>query len=335
MDRLTALQRIADELQDGEPAFPTGVFTILRIREALEDPDCHAERAARLISADPLMSAKVVAAANSVAFNPAGREISDLKSAISRIGFTTTRSLVMSRIAAEIAQRPATELQRKAVSQLWAHSAYVASLARLLARKVTHLNPDTCFFTGLVHEMGSFYLISRAEDYPALLQADNAPGGPATVQGRHNGAADRQADGHPASGLADESQRLDGAEGAAPIASSYNAALLAQDEAVQTLEQDLSLRVMRALRLPSETLQAIEQYGQGYLSLPPSNLGDTLLLADYLAPVQSPLREFGYAATQAAVGCATVDMLVEADTLSNILEASQAEVDSLAQALQA
>jgi len=297
MDRLAALQQIADELHNGEPVFPTGVFAILRIREALEDPDCHAERAARLISADPLMSAKVVATANSVAFNPSGREITDLKSAISRIGFTTTRSLVMSRIAIEIAHAPATHQQRKAVAQLWTHSSYVASLARLLARKVTHLNPDTCFFTGLVHEMGGFYLISRAEAYPALLPPNDI--GP--DQG----------------GNTDETQPF------------------TQDEAEHSLEQQLSLAVLRALRLPAETLDAIEQYGLGYLSLPPTNLGDTLLLADYLAPVQSPLAEFGYAANQAAVDSATLDMLVEADTLSHILETSRAEVDSLAQALQA
>ncbi len=296
MDRLIALQRVADDLHGGEPVFPTGIAAIMRMREALDDPDCHAERAARLISTDPLMSAKVVATANSVAFNPSGREISDLRSAISRIGFTTTRSLVMARVAAEMARRPGTELQRRAVAQLWTHSTHVASLARLLARKVTHLDPDTAFFTGLVHEIGGFYLISRAEAYPALLQAD----------------------------------------GMAPDASDVEtgAPSLTREEAVQSLEQQLSLAVMRALGLPAETLGAIEQYSQGYLSLPPSTLGDTLLLADYLAPVQSPLREFGYAATQATVGSAELDMLVEADTLSNILETSRAEVDSLAQALQ-
>ena len=42
--------------------------------------------------------------------------------------------------------------------------------ARVLARRVTRQNPDAAFFAGIVHEVGSFYLISRAADFPGLLR---------------------------------------------------------------------------------------------------------------------------------------------------------------------
>jgi hypothetical protein len=93
MNRLDALTTIADQAGRGELTFPTNLNASLKIQQALDDPDCHIEAAAKLVMAEPLLSARTVADANSVAYNQSGAEISNVRSAVARLGFRTLRSL--------------------------------------------------------------------------------------------------------------------------------------------------------------------------------------------------------------------------------------------------
>ena len=93
MDKIAAFKSIAAGVAKGELDFPTSARVALKVRQALDDPDCHIEAAAKLVQAEPLLSARVVAMANSVAFNRSGREITDVRSSVSRLGFRTLRSL--------------------------------------------------------------------------------------------------------------------------------------------------------------------------------------------------------------------------------------------------
>ena len=78
---------------------------------------------------------------------------------------------------------------------------------------------------------------------------------------------------------------------------------------------------------------AIEGMWEGYLAMPPSTLADTLLLADQLAPVESPLSQLaGYGRQGTEVH---IDVALDDETLSSILEESAAEVASLVAALRA
>jgi HD-like signal output (HDOD) protein len=63
------------------------------------------------------------------------------------------------------------DLRAKA-EQLWQHTVHVACLARIIAREVTGVNPDTALFAAIVHEVGGFYLLSRADEFPGLLEPD-------------------------------------------------------------------------------------------------------------------------------------------------------------------
>ena len=46
-------------------------------------------------------------------------------------------------------------------------------MCRVLARKIAKINGDEAMFTGLVHDLGLFYLLSRAANFPELV-ADKA-----------------------------------------------------------------------------------------------------------------------------------------------------------------
>ena len=108
MDRLELLRTIAAQAGQGELTFPSNVNATLRLQHALDDPDCHIESALTMVMAEPLLSARVVAMANSAAYNRSGKDITNVRAAIARLGFRTLRSLVAGLIMRQLASKIST-----------------------------------------------------------------------------------------------------------------------------------------------------------------------------------------------------------------------------------
>jgi HD-like signal output (HDOD) protein len=176
MTRLEALEKIAAQVQQGEVVFPSSMAITLKIRRLLNDPDGHLAATTDLVTIEPLLSARVVAMANSAAYRRSDTAITDVATAVARIGLRSVQTLVHALIVRQLAGAPKDPRAQALLRQLWEHTANVASLARMLARRVTHVDPETALFTGLIHDVGSFYLLSRAAEFPALLDADRADG---------------------------------------------------------------------------------------------------------------------------------------------------------------
>lgn len=163
------LKDIAQDLSGKEISFPTFLDITLKVRNALKDPNLSVDQLSKLVMADPLLSTKIIRIANSAALNPYGREVGDVKTAISRVGMETVRTVSFSVAIEQLTQsRPMIPLSYLTKS-LWDHSAHVAALGRVLARKFTTVNPDQALFAGLVHDLGVFYLLSRAANFPELV----------------------------------------------------------------------------------------------------------------------------------------------------------------------
>lgn len=173
MDRLKAFSTIAVEAGRGELAFPTNVNASLQIKRVLDDPDCSLEQAAKLLMTAPLIAARTVAMANSAAYNRRGEEVTSARNAVMLLGFKTLQSLVAAEIVRQFGSTITDPSVRATAQQLWEHTAHVAALAHVIARRVTHLDPETAMFAAIVHEIGGFYLLYRAHDYPGLLDGES------------------------------------------------------------------------------------------------------------------------------------------------------------------
>jgi HD-like signal output (HDOD) protein len=162
------LQDIATDLSKHEVSFPTFANATLKIRRALQDPAIDAERVARVIASEPLLAAKLVQIANSAAVNPGGKPVSDVRTAVTRVGFETVRSVAVAVAVDQL--RAAEEMKRHShrAELAWSHSLQVAALSFVIAQKTTRLNPEEALFAGLVHDIGYFYLLSQATRYPEL-----------------------------------------------------------------------------------------------------------------------------------------------------------------------
>jgi len=165
--RFVMLEDIAKELA-GEVVFPTYFDAVLRLRKVLQDPKQSIGGIAAAVAMEPLLSAKLLHLANSVAFNPEGRELVDLKSAITRLGLNAVRTAAMSIVMAQLLRAKGMAEFSELTHQLWEHSIRSAAAARIIAREAPRLNADEAMLAGLIHDLGAFYMLYRATQYEEL-----------------------------------------------------------------------------------------------------------------------------------------------------------------------
>lgn len=163
------LQDIARDLSGEVVSFPTFLDITFQVRSALKKPDLTSAQLGALVSAEPLMSTKIIRLANSAALNTSGKVIVDLTTAITRVGMEALRSIsfavAMEQLLNSKKMAPFEKLSRR----LWEHTMDVAAMSRVIARRMTRINPDEAMFAGLVHDIGVFYLLSRTVNFPALV----------------------------------------------------------------------------------------------------------------------------------------------------------------------
>lgn len=154
-----------------ELSFPTSLDASRRVLKAVENPDIGMSDLAKIVVAEPLLSAKVIRLANSVALNPNNQPVLDVRHAVLRVGMDPIKALAMVLIMDQLRQAQRHSGCRSLCNQLWERSVHVAALSYVLARKLTpQLNADEAMFAGIVHDLGRFYLLSRVPDYPVLLE---------------------------------------------------------------------------------------------------------------------------------------------------------------------
>ena len=282
MKKSEAFKSISEQVGRGELIFPTNVHTSIKLQQALDDPDCGIETAAKLVLTEPLLSARVVAIANSVAYSRFGGGVTSVKTAVTILGFSTLRSIVATVIIRQLSQAITAPALRAMANQLWEHSAHVAALAHVISRRVSRVDADTAMFAGIVHEVGGFYLLSRAQEFPSLV--DNLTEKP------------------------DASDELD-----------------------ESPEAIIGRAVLNKLMVPKTVVTAVESLWYGMRVMPPETLGDTLMLANDLATVSSPLDTRSASAIQQ--DASEIDFSIGDGTLVSILKESASEVRSLTAAL--
>jgi HD-like signal output (HDOD) protein len=163
------VQSLAAELARGRVDLPGFPEIVLRVRQVLADENVSAERVARVLGAEPLLATRLLRIANSAALNPSGKSVSDLRTAISRVGLDIVRSTTVAFAVHQLRLAPSLRGLEKPLETLWQRSVLVASHCYVLARRLTALNPDIAMLAGLLHGIGRLYILTRASHHRALF----------------------------------------------------------------------------------------------------------------------------------------------------------------------
>lgn len=167
------VERLAQDLKDARfelPAFPEAV---LRVQRALQSPDTSAGDIVDILSSDAGLAAKLLRVANSAAFRPASGEITDLRNAVSRLGFNMVRTVAIEFAMRQLRRRDVqSPAARAEIETIWRDSLKVASLSFVLAKHYTPVNADQALLAGLLHGLGRLYIVMRAEQMSDVSEID-------------------------------------------------------------------------------------------------------------------------------------------------------------------
>jgi HD-like signal output (HDOD) protein len=143
-------------------AFP---FTVTKVMSLTSNDNSGAKQLAQVINSDPTISAQILKVANSVFFASLNRRISSIHDAIVRIGFNETKRIVMSMAIMDMFDRDMHNAGFKR-TDFWYHSISCAIISERLARRISLINPDEAFLSGLLHDLG---ILLMDEYFPAVF----------------------------------------------------------------------------------------------------------------------------------------------------------------------
>src|SRR6202035_777633 len=166
------VRSLAGELTAGKVDVPSFPEIAIRVRRVLSDPKSTSDQVVRVVGSEPALAARLLRIANSASLNRSGRQVSDLRTAINRIGYNMVRSASISFSMAQIRNSNKLAGLEHHLADLWQRSSMVAAFAYVLARNCTKVNPDEAMLTGMMHGIGKLYVLTRAIDHPELFASD-------------------------------------------------------------------------------------------------------------------------------------------------------------------
>jgi HD-like signal output (HDOD) protein len=158
---LQFLDTLAAEVSSGSVDLPCFPNIVIQIRNTLADPATTPETTVRIVGAEPRLTARLLQTANSAAFNQSGKPLTDLRSAITRLGHQLVQSAAMAFAVQHMKNEQSLRSVTDQLSELWKDSITVASICLVVARR-SKVSPEEAFLTGLLHGIGAMYIIVRA-----------------------------------------------------------------------------------------------------------------------------------------------------------------------------
>jgi len=170
---LAFLQKLAAEVSEGSIDLPCFPDVVIRISTALADPNTTSDHVVTIVGAEPRLAARILQTANSAAFNSSGKPLTDLRSAITRLGHQMVHGTAMSYAMQQMKNESSLRSIVQPMTELWNKSIAVASISRIVATR-TRLSVDEAFLTGLLHGIGTLYIMARAATQTIELGSQNS-----------------------------------------------------------------------------------------------------------------------------------------------------------------
>ena len=120
---------LASIRQDASVALPGVPQIVTRVQPMLSDPDVGIPQLVPVINYEPVLVGRILQMANSAALNPTRRQITDLKTGVTRVGFDLLRSAALAYALRQVSQAHSVKDIRPHLEALWERSAWTAAVA--------------------------------------------------------------------------------------------------------------------------------------------------------------------------------------------------------------
>jgi len=146
------------DIVDRETELASFPDTYFRIKDVLESPTSSAKDVAEVVNADVGLSAKVLKLVNSPFYGLAAT-VDSVERAVSLIGLKELSTLALGVSAVHFFKDIPPELIDMKI--FWRHSLSCAIFAKLIASKVSGLQPERMFTAGLLHDAGKLVMFKN------------------------------------------------------------------------------------------------------------------------------------------------------------------------------
>jgi len=163
------VQSLAAELSSGKVDLPSFPDIALKVRKVLADDNVTPDKVVRVVGSEPALAARLLQIANSAALNFSGKAVTELRTAVARMGFNMVRSAAIAFAMSQLKKVDALKGLESQLDELWNRSAAVAAMSHVVARRFSKVNPDTALLAGLLHGIGQLYIMTRANKHPELF----------------------------------------------------------------------------------------------------------------------------------------------------------------------
>jgi len=165
-DQLT--QTLLDDLEHDRLVLPSLPDIAIRVGREMNEENTNAHKLAHIIQTDPVITAKLIRAANSPLYAGVS-PVDSCSAAVIRLGANTTHNLVLTFALRElfVTRSPILKIH---MQQLWEHSVKVSAICYVLAKVVGGFNPEHALLAGLLHDIGVVAILNYTKRYPDVLK---------------------------------------------------------------------------------------------------------------------------------------------------------------------
>ena len=156
------VQRLAADLNKEELDLPGFPEVAAKLHRELASEDTAVPEVVKLINSEPALAARLLQLANSAAFNKSGKEIIDLRTAVTLLGFNLVRSTATSFALKQMQQQEWLKPIHGELGQIWRESNDAAAVCSVVARDIDGIKPDEALVAGLFHLLGRLYILTHA-----------------------------------------------------------------------------------------------------------------------------------------------------------------------------
>ena len=156
------VSELARELSSGRVDLPSFPEAAARVQQVLSDDSVTSERIALVVSADAGLAARVLTLANSTLLHRGGAPVTNLKTAVTRIGYENIRAAALAYANAQLRRAPELLRIRAPLERCWQQGMRVASLAHAIAKESRAVRSDEAMLGGLLHNIGMVYILARS-----------------------------------------------------------------------------------------------------------------------------------------------------------------------------
>lgn len=162
------VQELVASLNGGKIELPSFPAVALRVCQVLNDENATSERIVRVLGSEPALAARLMRMANSVALNPLGHEVRDLKAAVLRAGLDVLRTAAITFALSQLGRAREYRGLEQELEAFWHRSTLVAATCYATARKVPEVRPEEAMLAGLLHAVGRLYILCIARRHPVM-----------------------------------------------------------------------------------------------------------------------------------------------------------------------